>query len=51
MEKNKNIKKPKKEKNTKLEIAEEINIDPKFKPSQTGSVSQNTAKPVKARKK
>ncbi len=48
MAKNKNIKKVK---NTKLEMAEEINIDPKFKPSQTGSVSQNTARPVKPRKK
>lgn len=48
MTKNKNIKKVK---NTKLEMAEEINIDPKFKPSQTGSVSQNTARPVKPRKK
>lgn len=51
MANNKNIKKPKKTKNTKLEIAEEINIDPKFKPSQTGSVSQNTSRPVKPRKK
>lgn len=43
--------KPKKTKNTKLELAEELNIAPKFKPSQTGSVSQNTARPIKPRKK
>ncbi|MDK2564107.1 hypothetical protein QOZ84_11150 [Romboutsia sedimentorum] len=54
MAKNKSLKKPKKSKNvanSNLEIAEELNIDPQLRPSKTGSVSQNTAKPIKPRKK
>lgn len=53
MAKNKNVKKSKKEKvkNTKLEIAEELNVAPELRPSKTGSVSQNTAKPVSSHKK
>ena len=47
----KNYKKEKKEKNAKLEIGEELNIDPRLRPSKTGSVSQNTAKPVSSHKK
>jgi hypothetical protein len=54
MAKNKNLKKPKQSKNvanTSLEFAEELNIDPQLRPSKSGSVSQNTARPVKPRKK
>ena len=47
----KNNKKEKKEKNTKLEIGEELNIDTQLRPSKTGSVSQNTAKPISSHKK
>lgn len=43
-------KKSKENKNHNLEIAEELNMEPKFKPSKTGSVSQNTVKPVKSKK-
>ena len=53
MAKNKNIQKPKKCKNvaqSSLEIAEELNIEPLLRPSKTGSVSQNTARPVKSKK-
>ena len=46
MAKNKNIQKPKKCKN----VAEELNIEPRLRPSKTGSVSQNTARPVKSKK-
>ncbi|MEG1310804.1 MAG: hypothetical protein RR942_12710 [Romboutsia sp.] len=51
MAKNNNNKKPKKARNTKLEIAEEISIEPRLKPSKTGSVSQNTARPISSHKK
>lgn len=54
MAKNKNFKKPKQSKNvasSSLEFAEELNIDPQLRPSKTGSVSQNTARPIKPRKK
>ncbi|MGL4911225.1 MAG: hypothetical protein ACRC3Y_02210 [Romboutsia sp.] len=54
MAKNKNLKKPKKCKNVaqaSLEIAEELNIDPNLRPSKSGSVSQNTARPIKSHKK
>ena len=34
-----------------LEIGEELNIEPKLRPAKTGSVSQNTSKPIKPRKK
>lgn len=53
MAKNKNIKKPKQSKNVakaSLEIAEELNIDPSLRPAKTGSVSQNTARPIKSKK-
>lgn len=53
MAKNKSMKKPKQSKNvakSSLEIAEELNIDPSLRPAKTGSVSQNTAKPIKPRK-
>ncbi len=53
MAKNKSEKKPKQSKNVakaSLEIAEELNIDPKSRSSKTGSVSQNTSKPVKSKK-
>ncbi|HSQ88214.1 hypothetical protein [Romboutsia sp.] len=54
MPKNKGLKKPQQSKNvasSSLEIAEELNIDPRLRPAKTGSVSQNTAKPIKPRKK
>lgn len=50
MAKNNNNKNPKKAKNTKLEIAEELNLEPRLRPSKTGSVSQNTARPVSSHK-
>ena len=50
MAKNNNNKKPKKTKNVKLEIAEELNVEPRLRPSKTGSVSQNTARPVSSHK-
>ncbi|MGL5328794.1 MAG: hypothetical protein ACRDD7_05970 [Peptostreptococcaceae bacterium] len=53
MAKNKNFKKPKKCKNvanSSLEIAEELNVEPRLRPAKTGSVSQNTARPVKSHK-
>lgn len=53
MAKNKSVKKPKQSKNiakSSLEIAEELNIEPSLRASKTGSVSQNTAKPIKSRK-
>ena len=31
-------------------IAEELNIEPRLRPAKTGSVAQNTARPVKPRK-
>lgn len=54
MAKTKNLKKPQKEKNvanTSLEIAKELNIEPHLRPAKTGSVSQNTSRPIKPRKK
>ena len=54
MPKNKGLKKPQQSKNvasSSLEFAEELNIDPRLRPAKTGSVSQNTARPVKPRKK
>lgn len=53
MAKNKNIKDPKQCKNvaqSSLEIAEELNIEHRLRPSKTGSVSQNTARPIKSHK-
>lgn len=37
--------------NFKLELGEELNIPPRLKPSKTGSVSQNTARPISSHKK
>ena len=34
-----------------LELGEELNIPPRLRPSKTGSVSQNTAKPISSHKK
>ncbi len=54
MAKNEGRKEPKLCKNvakTSLEIGEELNIEPRLRPAKTGSVSQNTAKPVKSKKK
>ena len=34
-----------------LEIGEELNIEPRLRPAKTGSVSQNTARPIKPRSK
>ena len=51
---NKGIKVPKLCKNvakSSLEIGEELNIDPRLRPAKTGSVSQNTARPIKPRSK
>lgn len=51
---NKGRKEPKLAKNvakSTLEIGEELNIDPRLRPSKTGSVSQNTSRPIKPRKK
>ena len=53
-EKNKLRKKPKLSKKlakSSLEIGEELNIEPRLRPSKTGSVSQNTSRPIKPRKK
>lgn len=52
MQKNKGLKKTQINKNiskSNLEIAEELNIEPRLRPSKTGSVSQNTSRPVKPR--
>lgn len=52
--KNKGRKEPKLAKNvakSSLEIGEELNIEPRLRPSKTGSVSQNTSRPIKPRKK
>lgn len=35
----------------KLELGEELNIPPRLRPSKTGSVSQNTARPISSHKK
>ena len=51
MSKNKHKKQEKKNLNSKLEIAEEMNLEPRLRPAKTGSVAQNTAKPIKSRKK
>ena len=51
--KNKGRKEPKLAKNvakSSLEIGEELNIEPRLRPAKTGSVSQNTSKPIKPRK-
>ena len=51
--KNPGRKKPKLCKNVakaSLEIGEELNIEPRLRPAKTGSVAQNTARPVKPRK-
>ncbi|MEF9992689.1 MAG: hypothetical protein RSD22_11460 [Romboutsia sp.] len=37
--------------NLKLEIGEELNVSPRLKPSKTGSVAQNTARPISSHKK
>lgn len=34
----------------KLELGEELNIPPRLIPSKTGSVSQNTARPISSHK-
>ena len=52
--KNPGRKEPKLRKNVakaSLEIGEELNIEPRLRPAKTGSVSQNTSKPIKPRKK
>ena len=41
----------KKNPNFKLELGEEINIEPRLRPSKTGSVAQNTARPISSHKK
>ena len=45
--------KHKKEKNPhfKLELGEELNLEPRLRPSKTGSVAQNTARPISSHKK
>lgn len=51
--KNPGRKEPKLRKNVakaSLEIGEELNIEPRLRPAKTGSVAQNTARPVKPRK-
>ena len=35
----------------KLELGEELNLEPRLRPSKTGSVSQNTARPISTHKK
>ena len=52
--KNPGRKEPKLRKNVakaSLEIGEELNIEPRLRPAKTGSVSQNTARPIKPRSK
>lgn len=34
----------------KLELGEELNLEPRLRPSKTGSVSQNTSKPIGSHK-
>lgn len=34
----------------KLETSEELNIPPRLRPSKTGSVAQNTARPISSHK-
>ena len=34
-----------------IEIGEELNIEPRLRPAKTGSVSQNTSRPIKPRNK
>ncbi|QJA08362.1 hypothetical protein HF520_05105 [Romboutsia sp. CE17] len=41
----------KKNPNFKLEQGEELNLPPRLRPSKTGSVSQNTARPISSHKK
>ena len=41
----------KKNPNFKLELGEELNLEPRLRPSKTGSVSQNTARPISTHKK
>lgn len=36
--------------NFNLELGEELNIPPRLRPSKTGSVSQNTARPISSHK-
>ena len=40
----------KKNPNFKLEQSEELNLEPRLRPSKTGSVSQNTARPISTHK-
>lgn len=40
-----------KNRNLNVEFAEDENLEPRLRPSQTGSVSQNTSKPVSKHKK
>lgn len=40
----------KKNPNFKLEQSEELNLSPRLRPSKTGSVSQNTARPISTHK-
>ena len=50
--KNKGRKEPKLRKNvakSSLEIGEELNIEPRLRAAKTGSVSQNTSRPVKSK--
>ena len=35
----------------KLELGEELNLEPRLRPSKTGSVAQNTARPISSHKK
>ncbi|WP_018590877.1 hypothetical protein [Terrisporobacter glycolicus] len=35
----------------KLELGEELNLEPRLRPSKTGSVAQNTARPISTHKK
>lgn len=43
--------KHKKNPHYKLELGEELNLEPRLRPSKTGSVAQNTAKPINSHKK
>lgn len=35
----------------KLELGEELNLEPRLRPSKTGSVAQNTARPISSHKR
>ena len=47
---NKHKKQDNKNPHFKLELGEELNLEPRLRPSKTGSVAQNTARPINKHK-